>query len=531
MDRKTWAVYWLIAAVLLFFANGSLLITDTVESNYALTAKEMLLSGDWVSPQIYGSYWYDKPVMFYWLTAAAFKIFGITEFAARFFPAVFGLAGLWLVIYGGKRLYGERAGFFSGVILLSTIEFFLISKSVITDAVLFFFFSGSLLFFYLGYKEDRSRDWYLMYACAALATLTKGPVGFLLPGLIITLFLLYKRDWRVLGRCRFFSGLLLFLALSVPWYAVMYHLHGSDFLMTFFGVHNFLRATVSEHPRDNVFYYYTLVNILALFPWSALLPLALYRRWRAKELHFSQDEIFLLLWAAVIFFFFQNMATKYITYTYPLLFPLAIWLGSELNKNPAMVKNKFNLGFIVTVFCLLLIAAAWLQLSGRGSVEQGYFIGMALIAGFYLYLKFKEQYHAPIYGIGICAVVFYLALIHTIAVPLSQQRSARDLGLSLQRFAADTQEIGIYGNYPASAVFYSGKKLVKIIPKSEFDSFRPEALSWKSKNVMPFNALENKKYQVVAVNKCRLDDFGNNLAAPCYQPFEETNGWLLLRLK
>ena len=96
MRRYGWWLFWSLAALLLFFGNGQLWITDSVESNYALTAKEMVLSGDWISPQIYGNYWYDKPVFFYWLTAAGFKIFGFNEFAARFFPALFGMAGLGL---------------------------------------------------------------------------------------------------------------------------------------------------------------------------------------------------------------------------------------------------------------------------------------------------------------------------------------------------------------------------------------------------------------------------------------------------
>ena len=85
MARKYWLLLFIVTAVLLFAGNGSLLVTDSVESNYALTAKEMVLSGDWLSPQIYGYYWYDKPIFFYWLTALAYKMFGFTEFASRFF--------------------------------------------------------------------------------------------------------------------------------------------------------------------------------------------------------------------------------------------------------------------------------------------------------------------------------------------------------------------------------------------------------------------------------------------------------------
>lgn len=85
-----------MTAILCFVANHLLVITDPVESNYALTAKEMLASGDYVSPRIFGNYWYDKPIFFYWELIAAFKLFGINDFAARFFPALFGVAGVLL---------------------------------------------------------------------------------------------------------------------------------------------------------------------------------------------------------------------------------------------------------------------------------------------------------------------------------------------------------------------------------------------------------------------------------------------------
>ena len=145
MAKWQWLLLFLVTALLLFTGNSSLLVTDSVESNYALTAKEMVLSGDWVSPQIYGHYWYDKPVFFYWLTALSYKLFGFTEFASRFFPAVFGMASIALLGWAGSKLYNARTGFYSAVILVSSVEFFLISKSIITDAVLFFFFSATLL--------------------------------------------------------------------------------------------------------------------------------------------------------------------------------------------------------------------------------------------------------------------------------------------------------------------------------------------------------------------------------------------------
>jgi 4-amino-4-deoxy-L-arabinose transferase-like glycosyltransferase len=211
MKKKHYFLFLLCAAVMILFFNNIMPVTDNVESNYALTAKEMVLSGDWISPQIYGTYWYDKPVFFYWLTAIAFKIFGFTDFAARFFPSVFGIVSLGFIGWCGRKLFSEKAGFLAMLILSSFLMFFAISKLIITDAVLFLFFNATLMFFYLGYQGPSKNYYYLMYICAGLATLTKGPIGFLLPGLIIVLFLLATRNFKEILHAHLASGCCLFL--------------------------------------------------------------------------------------------------------------------------------------------------------------------------------------------------------------------------------------------------------------------------------------------------------------------------------
>ena len=155
MSKKVWYLFFLAVLVLLYFDNNLLYVTDSVECNYTLTAKEMVLSGDYLSPQIFGRFWFDKPIFFYWLTALSYNIFGFTDFAGRFFPALFGLASIALVAWTGTKLYSERVGFFSAVILATSLEFFLISKYIITDSPLFFFFSATLSFFYLGFSQKK----------------------------------------------------------------------------------------------------------------------------------------------------------------------------------------------------------------------------------------------------------------------------------------------------------------------------------------------------------------------------------------
>ena len=527
MARKHWLLLFIITAVLLFAGNGSLLVTDSVESNYALTAKEMVLSGDWLSPQIYGHYWYDKPIFFYWLTAAAYKIFGFTEFASRFFPALFGLAGAGLLAWGGSKLYNERSAFYSVLVLVSSVEYFLISKSVITDAVLFFFFSATLLFFYLGYRDGKAKYWYIMYAAAGFSVLTKGPIGVLLPGLIITLFLLWQKDWRVLGRMKLFTGTLLCAAVCVPWYAAMYSLHGSDFINTFFGTHNFLRATVSEHPRDDVFYYYTLVNLLALFPWSGFVLVAAYSWYKNGHKKIAEQQKFLLLWALVIFGFFQCMATKYITYTYPLLFPASLLLGHYIDEHRETCFNKKYLLFIGAGFTLLLGAAFWAATNKLVIAEMLFLLPLALIIGIMLDYMFRLVTNERIYGISLLAVIFYIALIFSIAVPFSEERSAKNLGQMLT--VQEAREVGLYGRYPTSAVFYSDSKIVKLMHKSEVAGYVPKDFSWTTKNVMPYATLEANPFDVVVVSLGNYKSFMKQTNAN-WQVVDEEGQWLLLKL-
>lgn len=525
MERKYWIVFVIAAMVLLFFGNADLMVTDNVESNYALTSKEMVESGDWLSPQIYGRYWYDKPIFFYWLTAFSFKLFGFTEFAARLFPALFGLAGLGLLCYGGCKLYTNRAGFYSGIVLLSSVEFFIISKSIITDAVLFFFFSATLLFFYLAYRDGKRLYWYIMYGAAGFAVLTKGPIGVLLPGLIITLFLLWQRDWRLLGRCHLVSGTIVFLTVAAPWYTAMYFVHGSDFIDMFFGVHNVLRATVSEHPRDDVIYYYTMVNTMALFPWTLLLPWAGWKRFRDRNWKFAPQEGFLLLWVVTIFFFFQNMATKYITYTYPLLFPTALLLGHLLDTYGERCFFRGYKAIQGAIIVILVGAAWWANSIGKMTAENLYILPISLMIGVLLFLALQQSQKRTAIGLAVVCVCFYLGAIASVAIPMTEKNAEKSLATLIEGHA--NQSIGVYGKYPTSAVFYGQVVPRRMIAEEQIDSYVPRKMSWSSKNVMPYATFEENDVTMVAVREENLQSFLQKDLRN-FRVVEQSDSWLLL---
>ena len=197
-------VLLLIAMVCFFFllAGNSLLpVTDPVESNYALTAKEMLASGDWISPQIYGTYWYDKPIFLYWLLCLSYSVFGVTDFAARLPSALFGTFSVVIAVWYMLRRYQRTVpALLLAAMTATSLEVWAVSHSIITDQMLFAFTAAAMFFAYIGLTEGKKNFVIAAYAAAACAVLTKGPVGIVLPGLFLLVFIALRRNTTYLKR-------------------------------------------------------------------------------------------------------------------------------------------------------------------------------------------------------------------------------------------------------------------------------------------------------------------------------------------
>ena len=457
-ERLTSFVAIFCLVVLYFWGNGALPVTAPVEVNYAQTAKEMLAAGDWLSPQIYGNYWYDKPIFFYWELVAAFSMFGVTDFAARFFPALFAAAGLGLTYAFARRIYDERTAFWATIILGTGVLYSVLAKLILTDMSLFLFFGGTLAAFFIGYYERAREYFYIAYACAGLAVLTKGPIGLLLPGLIILVFLALARDLSALRRICIPTGLLVFAAVCAPWYIYMYLAHGADFVNTFLGIHNVLRATVSEHAQWNVWYFYFGIYFIGMFPWSFALPLALYRAWRIRPI-IDVRTAFLLVWAIIVPLFFQCMATKYPTYSFPAFLPTAILTARLLAYNQRVLRAGAIVGmglYLAVVFVVTNYAERDGHFSGKGA-----------------------------------------------AAILSQTMRADDL-------------LVCYGDYTATVPYYTGHTMYALATREEIARRAPKEMSWNSKNVMPFlpmDELPMDRTVYLVVERHAFDAFEANLAA------------------
>ena len=351
---------WVLGALwllLYLLGNNLLTVTEPVECNYAETAREMLIYNDYFFPRILGNFWFDKPILYYWELAASFNIFGVNNFAARF-PSVLMVAAAMAILYWwGRKLYGSRVAFVAAVLFATSLETWYVGHAIITDMTLLVTISLTLIFFYKGYTEKRNINFCYAFAAAALAVLDKGPIGLCLPGLIIVLFLLWQKDLRVLLAKEILFGFLLFLAVAGIWYVPMFLHHGRDFVDVFLGVHNVMRVTVSEHPRDNVWYYYIGVFLAGFFPWSLVAVPAAIKKWRKGwRLELTTSTKFLLVWAVTVFVVFQCFATKYVTYTFPYMFPVVLLMARYF----CQTGKKFFYGAAVMslVYVCLLFGVA-----------------------------------------------------------------------------------------------------------------------------------------------------------------------------
>lgn len=348
----------IIAGLTLFtimFGIGGVPLLDPDEPVYAETAREMIQFKDFLSPRIFGDYWYDKPPMYYWLVAFSQMLFGYTEFAARF-PAALMACGTAMMIYvSTTKLFNEKAGFWSAVVLTSCIQFFYMGKAAVTDTTLLFFMTGAVLSF-------AHKKYWLMYACMALATVTKGPIGIVFPGAIIFLYLVITGQLREILRMHVLRGLLLYFFIASPWYYAMYTVHGMDFINTFLGFHNVTRFTTPEHANRVTFWYYFPVVILGMFPWTGMLVQAVKASISDSRIDDMRQLLLFHVWWLFVFIFFTICQTKLVSYILPMFPPLAVLIGWNISR--MLIKLRHNTTFYSWMFgsglMFALLGAGWI---------------------------------------------------------------------------------------------------------------------------------------------------------------------------
>jgi 4-amino-4-deoxy-L-arabinose transferase-like glycosyltransferase len=537
---KTWerqpAVPWVLSTLwvllissLAFFWNlGSIGLIDETEPLFAEAARQMTVTGDWITPFFNGATRFDKPPLIYWLMVIAYKIFGVNEFAVRLPSALSGLALTSFCFYtlryfgnptrdwGGEKSHPHEespisntpslqwhswlvASLGAAMVALNPMTLFF-GRTGYSDMLLSACMGGGLLAFFIGYAQPERRTvqtrWYLaFYVLIALAVLAKGPIGIVLPGLIIGSFLLYVGKVReVLREILLVRGALIFLAISLPWYILVTLRNGQTYIDAFFGHHNFERFTSIVNQHWAPWYYQLLVAFVGFAPWSIALPIAIAqfpvfqrRKW-LKSPRKAQLGLFALFWVVVILTFFTISVTKYFSYTLPLMpgaaILVALWWSDQIVQVQVFHQTNKRLklvSFLSIALFVLLTAASFYTPSLLGNdssmpnlgalVNQanlspiGTVIwGTSAIAGIVLLLR--RQLHGIwfVTFLGFAAFLMFVTLPAFAIVDTERQLPLRQISQSVVQVQVPGEELVemASGFDKSSLVFYTQRPVTYI---------------------------------------------------------------------
>jgi len=352
----------ILSSLLFFHKLGSYTLFDVDEAVFSEAAREMIETGDWITPKYNYINRYDKPALFYWLMASSYLVFGVNEFAARFWSAFLGVFLITATFLFAKIIDEKIYGLLSGFILATSIETIGLAHSAITDMTLTFFIAASLYLFFLSMEGHDKRLYLISYALMALAVLTKGPIGIAIPAMtIIPYLLLTKRFRETIKEAMLFSGAIIFLAIVLPWYILEIRANGWEYINAFFLKHNIQRFTSVNSGHSGPIFYYIPVILIGFFPWSAFLPYAIYKLTprSLKELNLNDRlMLFSVIWFSAVFIFFSLSRTKLPNYIASLFPPMALITAMLLkeflvgNKEESKATKYSALFF--SILCLML---------------------------------------------------------------------------------------------------------------------------------------------------------------------------------
>ena len=452
----------LFSASLFLIGLGTMPLTDPDETFYAETAKEMLNRREILTPHIFGKPQFEKPPLYYWFVMLGFKVFGVNEFSARIASALFGILGVVGIFLLGKLLVNKRTGFLAGIVLTTSVMYLVLARACVTDMLLGVIILYAFLFFFYGYLDRPRRSvktdlrglsgsgWYLISSVfLALAVITKGPIGVFLPAAIIGIYLLLTKGLKRLKEMPLLGGMLLFLTISLPWYLIMYSVHGKEFVDVFFGFHNVVRFLHPEHASGDVFYYYIPILTAGFFPWIAFLPLAVWQMIREANENIRKVNLFLIIWFLVVFVFFSLSRTKLPTYIFPIFPAVALSVGRMLD---VFLEKGFTRKM-------------------EAGMKASFFLFFTLLAGGVagIYIVAKIKYPSVAKEALIAGAVFTLLMVILVAALLRRKYKvglitymASFIIITLPLYYVVMPEIGKYESSKAEA-----KKLLELVKPGE----------------------------------------------------------------
>jgi len=455
----------IILLVFYFLFLGSYPLFTPDEGRYSEVAREMIATGDYITPRVNGVAFLDKPVLYYWLQAAAIKLFGIQEWALRFFPAIFGIFGCIITYICGRKLFDRRTGLISALVLATTPLYFCAAHYANLDLEVAVLISCSLLFFMTGIQTaGRSRHYFLFlaYLFSALAFLTKGLIGIVFPAMIGGLWIIFLSQWRLLAKIHLLKGLILFAMIVLPWYYFVQKAN-PQFLHYFFveqQVTRFLSTATFNNPTP--LWFYLPIILIGFFPWTSFLVQAFANTIRLvfKSGLAHQTELFLLIWTIVVFLFFSIPHSKMVTYILPIFPALSLLVGKYLSS---AWENTKSPGMVIGMICMILLCIVFACLvffiPEKFTQHLEIIAVIFIVQALFLLTCIRKKKLLPAFIITmICTMAFLLAL--TNGANYLNQNSAKSLVITLKKVMKPDEEVIHYFKFFQDVPIYLEKNVI-----------------------------------------------------------------------
>ena len=483
----------LLLAALTFFAGlGRGAITDSDEAFYAESSREMVASGDWITPYYNYEPRFQKPILYYWLTSATYLATGATEMGARLWAALAGVGLVLVTAACARRWYDETTGLLAATIVATNFGYFSIGRMALPDLPLTFCITLAIWAALVStLEQERSTRKFVILAALGLGLgfLMKGPVGIIIPVLVIVPVLMIERRSIGLNPADIVLGFLIMVAVAAPWYVVMWARHGNDYLQSFFVGDNLERFATDRFNDPRPWWFYLPVVAGGLLPWT---PLALV--WLGPITQFIRGrrsvgtiDLRLLLWAALPLIFYSLSVGKQPRYVLPVLPPLAILLASSIVERtqewrgldgvrsmprramPVMVGSLASGIFFVTLAVLLYrahpllinVQSAYTTTAAAVIAAAGALVIMTAVS--------KNWRSAPIV-IALASAVTLPALQYG-ALSSGGDDTVRQMARLVQEHRTGGEQVATMGVFVRNLVFYSGIRTTDVITDEQARDF------------------------------------------------------------
>lgn len=470
--------FWLILGLgflFLFFGSDHTLLNPD-ESRYSEIAREMLATGDFITPRLNGLIFFDKPVLYYWLQALSIHWFGLNEWALRFFPAIYGVFGCLCVYLLGSCIGNRQAGIYSALLLASSPLYFFAAHYANMDLEVAVLITASLTCFLLAInsKNAKCQPWlfYLAYLFSGLAILTKGLIGIVFPTIIVGTWIVCTNRWYMIKQMRLCTGLLLVVAINLPWFYAVQRAN-PNFFHYFFVVQHFERFLTANFNSQSPIWFYVPVVLLGVFPWTFLIMTSFITA--IKSIKHNPNILFLLLWIGWIFIFFSIPKSKLIGYILPTIPPLMVVAGNYLANYKTQASRwilRLNLVSYLGIMIALLYLpqlAFWDSNLTLAKPIILLVITLGIIVVIVAYCNWRASLHTTWHFM--IAGTFASLLVMSLVLPLLPLSSTKPLIQRIQAIKKPDDKLVSYFHYFYDLPLYA-EQIVTIVANWEDPAMR-----------------------------------------------------------